>query len=238
MNAKTHTGNVDSAELKRFAAVAEDWWSVDGKMATLHHINPVRLDYLRLRGGGFNGKRILDVGCGGGLLAEALHDEGATVTGLDMTPELINIAKVHAGAKNIHYVLQAIEVFAAEFTGPKFDVITCLEMLEHVPDPSSIIRASAALLADDGDIFFSTINRNAKSFALAIVGAEYLLNIVPRGTHEYEKFIRPSELHSAVVAAGLETKDIAGLRYNPLSKTASISTDVDVNYFLHARFPK
>jgi len=218
--------NVDSAELAKFAALARDWWNPLGPFRTLHEINGLRTDYIAERAG-LAGARALDVGCGGGLLSEALASRGANVIGIDLAEASLEAARVHAS-----------EGSAAVERPASFEVITCLEVLEHVPEPSRVVEACAALLAPGGHAFFSTLNRNPKSFALAIVGAEYVLGLLPRGTHEYLKLVRPSELASWCRAAGLEVAEITGLHFNPLLHSYRLGGDVDVNYFLYARKPQ
>ncbi|SEQ68170.1 3-demethylubiquinone-9 3-methyltransferase [Solimonas aquatica] len=239
----THSDNVDAQEIANFDRLAAQWWDPQGQMRTLHQINPPRLRYIvqcanngRLTG--LRGRRALDVGCGGGLLSEALAGEGAQVLGIDMAAELIAVARHHAeqNARAVAYRQIRAEELAAEQPA-SFDLVCCLEMLEHVPEPQAVIAACAQLARPGANLVFSTINRNAKSFALAVVGAEYVLNLVPRGTHDYEKFIRPSELDAWARAAGLDVIGIKGLRYNPLLKSARLCDDIDVNYFLHCRKP-
>ncbi len=231
--------NVDAGEIARFDHLAAHWWNPQGEMAALHHINPVRLRYIARCAGGLKGKRALDIGCGGGLLSEAMASGGAQVTGIDLATEALAAARHHAeetGAQ-VEYRSIAAEDLARESAG-RYDLVTCLEMLEHVPNPESVVAACAQLAKPGGTVVFSTLNRNPKSFALAILGAEYLLNIVPRGTHEYAKFIRPSELERWATAVGLELAGIRGLRYNPILKSGSLSDDVDVNYLMHCRKPE
>lgn len=229
--------NVDPAEISKFDAAAPRWWDPDGEFRPLHDLNPARLDYIESRAG-LAGKRVLDVGCGGGLLAEAMAGRGARVTGIDLAPEALQVARLHAleSRAEVDYRGIAAESLAAAEPG-SFDVVTCLEMLEHVPDPAAIVRALARLVRPGGDVVCSTINRNAKAFALAIVGAEYVFRLLPRGTHRYVRFIRPSELSRWARNAGLELADLAGLGYNPASRKARISADVSVNYLAHFRRP-
>ena len=236
-------GNVDHDEIRRFEALAARWWDTDGEMGALHVINPPRLRYIRQKAGGaaasIAGKRTLDVGCGGGILTEALAEAGADALGIDMATASIEVAKQHAEANgvNVAYRLIGAEALALEQPA-SFDLVCCLEMLEHVPDPAETVAAIAALLKPGGDVVFSTINRNPKSYALMIIGAEYVARIVPRGTHDYAKFIRPSELDRWCRAAGLVPQDVTGLRYNPLLKSASLhASDLDVNYLMHCRKP-
>lgn len=229
--------NVDPSQIAQFDAAASRWWDPDGDLATLHQINPARVDYIARACGGLRGKSVLDVGCGGGILAEALARAGARVTGLDLAGEALEVARAHAAESGlaIDYLELPVEQLANERPGA-FDVVCCLEMLEHVPEPDSVVRACARLVRPGGDVVFSTIHRNPKSFLLAIVAAEYLLNLVPRGTHEYARFIRPSELERWAREAGLTALDISGLRYNPLTRSARIvAGDVAVNYLMHCR---
>lgn len=238
MSSKT-ASNVDAREIANFDRLASRWWDPRGEMATLHQINPPRVRYVEQCVGSLKGKRALDVGCGGGLLSEALAAEGATVCGIDMAAELIDIAKLHAleTGRSVEYRQISAEAFAAE-QAAGFDLVCCMEMLEHVPEPASVIDACAALVKPGGDIIFSTINRNPKAFALAIVGAEYITGLVPRGTHEYDKFIRPSELDGWARRAGLDVLGVRGLRYNPVLKSARLTDDLSINYFMHCRRPE
>ncbi len=229
--------NVDDAEIGKFEALAHRWWDPQGDFKTLHDINPLRLDYIGQRAR-LDGANVLDVGCGGGILSEAMAGAGATVTGIDMAEKPLAVARLHAletGAR-LEYLAATPEALARERPGA-FDTITCMEMLEHVPDYESSIAACADLAAPGGQLFFSTISRTPKAYLLAIVGAEYVLNILPKGTHDYTKLIRPSELARAVRRAGLSVEEIAGMAYNPLSRRARLSPHTDVNYFLHASKP-
>ncbi|MCF7204008.1 bifunctional 2-polyprenyl-6-hydroxyphenol methylase/3-demethylubiquinol 3-O-methyltransferase UbiG [Pseudomonas oligotrophica] len=224
--------NVDHAEIAKFEALAHRWWDRESEFKPLHEINPLRVnwidDHIRLAG-----KKVLDVGCGGGILSEAMARRGATVTGIDMGEAPLAVARLHQleSELEIDYRQTTAEAMAAECPG-QFDVVTCLEMLEHVPDPASVIRACHALVKPGGQVFFSTINRNPKAYALAIVGAEYVLQLLPRGTHDYRKFIRPSELGAWSRATGLAVHEMIGLTYNPLTKQYKLTDDVDVNYMV------
>jgi 2-polyprenyl-6-hydroxyphenyl methylase/3-demethylubiquinone-9 3-methyltransferase len=229
--------NVDQAELRKFSDLAARWWDPSGPMRPLHDINPVRLDWID-RLAPLAGKRALDVGCGGGVLAEAMAQRGATVTGIDLAGKPLRVARLHAleTGTEVDYRESSAEALAADQPAT-FDVVTCMEMLEHVPDPGSIVASCASLVKPGGVVFFSTINRSVKAFALAIVGAEYVLNLLPRGTHEYAKLIRPSELIALARGAGLELQDLVGMQYNPFSKTASLGPDTDVNYLIACKRP-
>ncbi len=232
-----NTENVDAAEIEKFSALASRWWDTHSEFKTLHDINPLRIDYIDRQCGGLAGKKVLDIGCGGGILAEAMAAKGADVTGIDMAELSLDVAKMHlheSGLK-VNYQLITAEQFAAE-NESQFDVICCLEMLEHVPDPASIINAATQALKPQGTLVLSTLNRNVKSFMLAIVGAEYIMKMLPKGTHEYQKFLKPSELAQAARAASLEVIDITGMSYNPLSKNYSLGRDVDVNYLMTCQF--
>lgn len=225
--------NVDPAEVAKFDALASRWWDPDGEFRSLHEINPLRLDWIRQHTS-LAGKKIVDIGCGGGILAESMATAGATVTGIDMAEGPLAVARLHQHESDaeVEYRQSTAEELASE-SAESFDVVTCLEMLEHVPDPSLVIRSCAELVKPGGHVFFSTINRNPKSFAFAIVGAEYVLKLLPAGTHEYEKFIRPSELESWARAAGLSLKDSIGMHYNPMTKEYSLGENLDVNYLMY-----
>ncbi len=225
--------NADPAELAKFSELASRWWDRESEFKPLHEINPLRLDWIDERVG-LPGKRVLDVGCGGGILAESMALQGADVLGIDLAEAPLSVARLHAletGA-SLNYREISAEDCAAEMPAT-FDVVTCLEMLEHVPDPASIVAACASLVKPGGQVFFSTINRNPKSWIFAIIGAEYVLQLLPKGTHEFNKFIRPSELDGFIRQAGLHTTDMTGLTYNPLNKQYKLSTDdVSVNYMM------
>jgi 2-polyprenyl-6-hydroxyphenyl methylase/3-demethylubiquinone-9 3-methyltransferase len=225
--------NVDHAEVSKFEELASRWWDPHSEFKPLHEINPLRLDYIDRRAG-LDGKRVIDVGCGGGILAESMAARGAQVTGIDMGLAPLEVARLHLleTGQQVDYRHGSAEQLAAEQPG-QYDLVTCMEMLEHVPDPSSVVRACAQLARPGGQVFFSTINRNPKSYLFAILGAEYLLRLLPKGTHDYAKFIRPSELARWTRAADLETRDITGLTYNPLSGVYRLDPrDVDVNYMV------
>jgi 2-polyprenyl-6-hydroxyphenyl methylase/3-demethylubiquinone-9 3-methyltransferase len=226
--------NVDPIEIEKFQSIASRWWDPESEFKPLHDINPLRLDYIEQRTGSFANKNVLDIGCGGGILTEAMALKGAIVTGIDMADMALKVAKMHLHESQleIDYQMITAEEFSEQHTG-EFDIVTCLEMLEHVPDPAAIIYAAKNLLKPDGQLFLSTINRNPKSFVFAIVGAEYLLNLLPKGTHEYKKFIKPSELASAVRANQMEVLDVTGMTYNPLTKHYKLGRDIDVNYLMH-----
>ncbi|MEO0574771.1 MAG: bifunctional 2-polyprenyl-6-hydroxyphenol methylase/3-demethylubiquinol 3-O-methyltransferase UbiG [Pseudomonadota bacterium] len=225
--------NVDPSELARFDAVASRWWDPSGEFSALHRINPLRANFVRERVA-LDGAKLLDIGCGGGLFCEAMARSGAIVSGIDMSQAALQVAGLHKHESelDIDYTETTAEQFAQDHAG-MFDVVTCLEMLEHVPAPGSVIAAAATLVKPGGNLVFSTINRTPKAFALAIVGAEYILNWVPRGTHEFQKFIKPSELDDAARANDLELQSLHGLVYDPLSDKFSINDDIGVNYFAH-----
>ncbi|MAD26499.1 MAG: bifunctional 3-demethylubiquinol 3-O-methyltransferase/2-polyprenyl-6-hydroxyphenol methylase [Pseudomonadales bacterium] len=227
--------NVDRAEIAKFEALASRWWDRNSEFKPLHEINPLRTNWIDERVG-LAGKKVLDVGCGGGILAEAMAQRGAQVTGIDMGEAPLAVARLHQleSGVSVEYEQSTAEEFAEQHAGT-FDVVTCLEMLEHVPDPGSVIRACTRLLKPGGQVFFSTINRNPKSFLFAIVGAEHVLRMLPRGTHEFAKFIRPAELGGWIRDAGLDLQDITGLTYNPLTRTYKLGSDVDVNYMVYCQ---
>ena len=226
--------NVDQHEIKKFEDIAHRWWDAESEFKPLHQINPLRLNYIERNAGGLAGKKVIDIGCGGGILSESMALRDAEVTGIDMGETPLSVAQLHSLEAGVEIDYQQItaEEMAAQRPA-QYDVVTCMEMLEHVPDPGSIIAACAALVKPDGHIFFSTINRNPKSFAMMIVGAEYFLRMIPKGTHEYAKFIRPSELESWGRESGLKLNDISGMTYNPIFQSYKIGNDVDVNYLMH-----
>jgi 2-polyprenyl-6-hydroxyphenyl methylase/3-demethylubiquinone-9 3-methyltransferase len=227
--------NVDPAEISKFEALASRWWDAESEFKPLHDINPLRLEYINRRAK-LDGKHVIDVGCGGGILAESMASHGAIVTGIDMGEAPLAVARLHQheSGVNVDYHRTTAEEFAAQHSG-KFDVVTCMEMLEHVPEPASVINACATLVKPGGHVFFSTLNRNPKSFLFAIVGAEYLLRLLPKGTHEYQKFIKPSELSNWIRQAELNVSEITGMSYNPFTRTYSLGYDVDVNYLVHCQ---
>jgi len=229
--------NVDAAEIEKFQSIASRWWDRESEFKPLHEINPLRVAYIDKQAHGIAGKKVLDVGCGGGILAEALAQNGAQVTGIDMAELSLKVAKLHLHETglDVDYQLSTVEAFA-ENNAAKFDIVTCLEMLEHVPDPASIIESASRMLKPDGVLILSTLNRNPKSFALAVLGAEYILRMLPRGTHEYKKFINPSEMAAVLRANGMQLRDITGMSYNPITKNYSLGRDIDVNYLMTASF--
>jgi len=233
--AQSPASQVDEAELAKFEAIAHRFWDPQGEFGTLHTLNPARLAFIGERTS-LRGARVADVGCGGGLLAEALTRAGASVTAIDLAPSMIEVAKLHAAGERlqIEYRVQSVESLATEATGT-FDVVTCMEMLEHLPDPAQVVSELSRLLKPNGSLFVSTLNRNLRSFMLAIVGAEYVTQLVPRGTHEYERMIRPSELARWARDAHLTIDELGGLEYNPITRSARLTTDVSVNYLAHLR---
>lgn len=240
MNATAHSApetlNVDQAELDKFSSLASRWWDPESEFKPLHAINPLRLGWILDHAGPLAGKTVLDVGCGGGILAESMAAQGAKVTGIDLAEKSLKVAKLHGLESGVAVDYQTIsaEDHAVQHPGT-YDVVTCMEMLEHVPDPSSIVRACATLVKPGGWVFFSTLNRNPKSFLFAIVGAEYVLRMLPKGTHSYENFIKPSELSAAARAAGLDATELAGMEYNPITDRYKLSNDTSVNYLLATR---
>ncbi|AKJ30415.1 3-demethylubiquinone-9 3-methyltransferase [Caldimonas brevitalea] len=232
----TQATNVDPQELAKFSDLAHRWWDPDSEFKPLHRINPLRLEWIDKQAR-LSGKRVVDIGCGGGILSDSMARKGAQVLGIDLASKPLKVAQLHAleaGTDNVEYREVAAEVLAAE-QPETFDVVTCMEMLEHVPDPSAIVQAAATLVKPGGWVFFSTLNRNAKSFLFAILGAEYVLQLLPKGTHEYAKFIRPSELASWCRAAGLDLAATRGMEYNPLTQRYWLSDDTSVNYLLACR---
>lgn len=234
--AKTiQTLNADTLELQKFGELAHKWWDKDSEFKPLHEINPLRLAYIDSISA-LQGKRVLDVGCGGGILSESMYFKGADVTGIDLGEKALNVAKLHqleSGAK-VNYQLIAVEQLAAEQPA-SFDLVTCMEMLEHVPNPASVVAACARLVKPGGSVFFSTINRNPKAYLFAVIGAEYLLSLLPKGTHDYAKFIKPSELSGWVRDAGLNVSGMRGMSYNPITQHYWLSDDVSVNYLMHTQ---
>ena len=228
----TQNLNVDPAELEKFAALAHRWWDKNSEFKPLHAINPLRLHFID-EAVGLNGKRVLDVGCGGGILSESMAEKGADVVAIDLGEKALKVAKLHqleSGSK-VDYQLIAVEALASQQPA-SFDVVTCMEMLEHVPDPAAIIDACAKLVKPGGSVFFSTINRNPKAYLFAVIGAEYVLNMLPKGTHEYEKFIKPSELSAWARNSDLTVNELKGMSYNPLTQHYSLGSDISVNYLI------
>lgn len=229
--------NVDPGEIAKFEALANRWWDKESEFKPLHDINPLRLNYIDERAF-LAGKKVVDIGCGGGILSEGMAQRGANVVGIDMGEAPLAVARLHGleSGVEVDYRQITVEELAEQEAGT-YDVVTCLEMLEHVPQPASVVAACAKLLKPGGQLFLSTINRNPKAFLFAIVGAEHILKLLPKGTHEYKKFIKPSELMSYVRQAGLDFQDITGMTYNPLLKNYKLARDVDVNYLMHASKP-
>ncbi len=229
----TATPNADPAELAKFSDLAHRWWDPNSEFKPLHDINPLRLDWID-RACTLSGKRVIDVGCGGGILSESMATRGALVTGIDLSEKALGVARLHLleSGNTVDYRHIAAEDLAGQ-AAASFDVVTCLEMLEHVPDPASTVRACATLVKPGGHVFFSTISRNPKAYLFAILGAEYLLNLLPRGTHDYGKFIKPSELSRMARTAGLDVTEVMGMSYNPVTRHYALGTDTSVNYLLH-----
>jgi 2-polyprenyl-6-hydroxyphenyl methylase/3-demethylubiquinone-9 3-methyltransferase len=229
--------NADPQELRKFSELAHRWWDPESEFRPLHEINPLRLEWINARVP-LAGKRVLDVGCGGGILAESVARKGASVTGIDLSEKALKVADLHSleSGVSVRYELIAAEALAAREPG-QYDVVTCMEMLEHVPDPAAVVQACATLVRPGGHVFFSTINRNPKSYLFAVIGAEYLLRLLPRGTHDYAKFIKPAELSQFSRNAGLEVDALKGMTYNPLTKIYSLNRDTDVNYLMACRKP-
>lgn len=229
------TANSDPAEIAKFAALAQNWWDPRGPSKPLHELNPLRLQYVE-RAAGLTGRRVLDVGCGGGILSESMARAGATVLGIDLAQAVLDVAELHA--LDAHVQVEYRHISAEDLARERpaaFDVVTCMEMLEHVPDPAAIVAALSTLVKPGGHVIVSTLNRNPQSFAVAILGAEYIARVLPRGTHEYLKFIRPSELARWGRAAGLELEDVTGIGYNPLTRAFQLSRNPRVNYLAHFR---
>lgn len=229
--------NADPQEIQKFSDVAHHWWDLNSEFRPLHEINPLRLEWINARAP-LAGKKVIDVGCGGGILAESMAKKGADVTGIDLSQKALNVADLHSleSGLSIRYQHIAAEQIAEQEAG-QFDVVTCMEMLEHVPDPASIVAACAKLAKPGGYLFFSTLNRNPKSYLYAVLGAEYLLQMLPRGTHDYAKFIKPSELASAIRAADMELLSLRGMSYNPLTKMYALNSNTSVNYLAACRRP-
>ncbi|MDR2209835.1 MAG: bifunctional 2-polyprenyl-6-hydroxyphenol methylase/3-demethylubiquinol 3-O-methyltransferase UbiG [Azoarcus sp.] len=230
--------NADASELDKFSELAHRWWDTNSEFKVLHDINPLRLDWIDKQADGLSGRKVLDVGCGGGVLAEGMASRGAEVTGIDLSEKALGVARLHLFESELKIDYQHIsaEAFAEKHAG-QFDIVTCMEMLEHVPDPASTIAACARLVRPGGRIFLSTLNRNPKSFLFAIIGAEYVFKILPRGIHNYKRFLKPSELARFCRDAGLVTTTMTGLTYNPLTRLCSLIRDTSVNYLMQARRP-
>ena len=225
----------DAREVNKFNDLAHEWWNLDGEFKTLHHINPIRLQFMQ-KHVNLESKTIIDVGCGGGILAESMAQAGADVSAIDLAPQSIEVAKLHLYESGLRVNYECINLeIKADLATNQFDILTCMEMLEHVPDPNAIIANCYRLLKPGGWAFFSTINRNLKSYALGVIAAEYVLKLLPKGTHEYKKFIKPSELRRILVANGFEIVTLSGISYNPLTQEASLSPDVDINYIIGCR---
>lgn len=228
--------NADQVELDKFSQLAHRWWDTNSEFKALHDINPLRLQWISGLAGGLQGKRVVDVGCGGGILSESMASQGAQVTGIDLAEKSLKVARLHqleSGVQVDYRLIAAEDLAAAE--PESFDVVTCMEMLEHVPDPVSVMTACARMVKPDGWVFFSTLNRNPKSYLFAIVGAEYVLNMLPKGTHDWSRFIKPHELAAYARQAGLDSVELMGMTYNPISKTYRLERNTDVNYLLACR---
>ncbi|ALK96273.1 3-demethylubiquinone-9 3-methyltransferase [Massilia sp. WF1] len=237
MTTQEKTANADPLEIQKFSELAHRWWDPTSEFRPLHEINPLRLEWINSRVP-LAGKNVIDIGCGGGVLSESMARKGAKVTGIDLSKKALKVADLHSleSGVEVRYKLIAAEDMAAEEAG-QFDVVTCMEMLEHVPDPAAIVRAAATLVKPGGHVFFSTLNRNPKSYLFAVIGAEYVLRMLPRGTHDYAKFITPAELSGFIRAAGLQLEGMKGLSYNPLTKIYSLNQDTDVNYMVACTRP-
>ena len=229
--------NADHNEVEKFSQLAHRWWDPSSEFKPLHEINPLRLQWIDSHAA-ISGKQVLDIGCGGGILTESMAQRGAEVTGIDLSEKALAVARLHLleSGNRVDYQRVSAEEFATQ-SGARFDVVTCMEMLEHVPNPASTIAACAALVKPGGHVFFSTLNRNAKAYLLAVIGAEYLLKMLPRGTHDYAKFIKPSELSRWAKSVGLEPDELIGMTYNPLTQRYRLGRDTDVNYLLHTVKP-
>jgi len=229
--------NADPLELQKFSELAHRWWDPTSEFRPLHEINPLRLEWINARAP-LAGKKVIDIGCGGGILSESMARKGATVTGIDLSEKALKVADLHSleSGVAVRYKLIAAEEMAEQEAG-QYDVVTCMEMLEHVPDPLSIVRAAATLVKPGGQVFFSTLNRNPKSYLFAVIGAEYILRMLPKGTHDYEKFITPAELSQFIRQAGLEVNGLKGMGYNPLTKIYSLNDDTSVNYLVATTRP-
>lgn len=234
IHANSEKLNIDPSEVNKFEAVASRWWDPHSEFKPLHDINPLRLEYVE-RNAGIKGRRIADIGCGGGILAESMAARGGDVLGIDAGSAPISVARLHALESNIkvEYRQCTAEQLAAE-QPESFEIVTCMEMLEHVPDPASVVRACARLVKPGGHVYFSTLNRTPKSYLFAVLGAEYVMQMLPKGTHDYRKFIRPAELEAWARHAGLTFENLSGMSYNPLTRHYSLGTDIDVNYLVHA----
>ena len=230
-----NTDNIDPSEIAKFSELSAYWWDSMGDLRTLHEINPLRLNWIQTKVP-LNGKTVIDIGCGGGILTESMAKLNAHVTGIDMSQSAINVANLHQleSGVQVEYLLRTAEKIAEERRG-NYDVVTCMEMLEHVPDPAAIIQACADLVKPGGDVFLSTLNRNLKAYLFAIIGAEYILKLLPKSTHDYAKFIRPAELAEWSRKAGLNVKDMAGFNYNLFTKQFSLGADISVNYIVHLK---
>ena len=228
--------NADHKELEKFSQLAHRWWDKNSEFKPLHEINPLRIEWID-RHVKLAGKTVLDIGCGGGILAESMAERGAMVTGIDLSEKALGVARLHLleSGNKVDYQYRSAEELAKS-SATRFDIVTCMEMLEHVPEPASVVAACAALVKPGGHVFFSTINRNAKAYALAVIGAEFILKMLPRGTHEYAKFIKPAELSRWAKSAGLQPDEIIGLSYNPLSSKYRLCRDTDVNYLMHTTY--